>query len=147
MDAAADGDVTLLKLAELSEEYRVTAKDLSRFGVPESSRNWATFSAICVALDAYGDLICYVLRSPVAPRGAVMAFGYDIAGPGGTGQDVIDHSVVLAPDFRTWIARLEEDGWTEHGLAPGGLAALPDAVRAERERLFKRLNPHSHWAE
>ncbi len=140
-----ESDLRFLRLNELAEQYRVTAEDLSRFGKEFKRGAWSSFSAICVAVDLEPSLICYVLKCPAAKAGSIMAFGQTVGGPGGNPDNALDNSVVLASDFRSWLARLEEDGWQEFGL-DSDANGIPEEKQEDRIGLFSSLNPLSEWA-
>ena len=141
MDDEAEGEPRDLRLAKLDELKVLRPKDLGA----ESVAEWGTFKAIRIGAGAYGDSVCYVLRAPVAPAGAIMAFGMDVAGPGGAGPAALQGSLVLAANFNSWLARLREDGWQEYGLQPGTIPELPEERARSLKRLFRSLNPAIAW--
>jgi len=137
MDDSSRGSFRLARLAELEH---LTAKDIY-----VDSPAWKSFDSIAIGAGQYGDWICYVLNAPVASRGAIMAFGGGVAGPGGTGPDRIPGSLVLAPNFTSWLARLREDGWEEYGLTPGSICGLPEKREKILKQHFQSLNLGIGW--
>ena len=141
MDDEAEEEPRDLRLAKLNELKKLGPKDIH----VESAAAWATFKAIRIGAGGYGDEVCYVLSAPVAPAGSIMAFGSDVAGPGGAGPAQLQGSLVLAANFESWIARLREDGWQEYGLQPGTITELPEKRAKVLKRLFRSLNPAINW--
>jgi hypothetical protein len=141
MDVEGEAKLRDLRLAKLKELKKVGPDSI---GVA-SAEAWATFQGISIGAGAYGDAVCYVLSAPVAPAGSIMAFGSDVAGPGGAGPAQLQWSLVLAANFDSWIARLREDGWQEYGLQPGAIPELPEKRAKALKRLFRSLNPAISW--
>lgn len=141
-DSTSDPDVRLCKLEQLS---RIKWKDLHILGDREPRDGWKDFAAIRIGAGAYGDEIVVVISAPCAPKGSIMAFGPDVAGPGGTGAGRLRESLVLSEDFDHWITRLDQDGWVEYGLGPGGIKNLPAERQKELRANFLRLNPAISW--
>lgn len=142
LSSTVDSDVRLCKLREVKQ---ITFADLDYVIGPKPSAGWKAFSAIRFAMGCFGDHICYVKSAPSAPAGSVMSFGFDVAGPGGTGDEALVNSLLLSEDFDHWIVRLERDQWIEYGLVPGGIDDLPAARKSELGAHFRRLNPRITW--
>lgn len=112
----------------------------------ECPPGWERFRAIYVGVGQFGDAILYILNATSCPSGSILAIGWDVAGPGGEGPDVLGSSVLLARTFADWIRHLEQVGWVEYGLVPGSLADLPETQQQEVRRYFLSLNPGIGWA-
>jgi hypothetical protein len=111
---------------------------------PEDS--WAWFSAVRIGTGCFGDEIVYVLGAPLGGVGSIAAFGCNISGPGGSGEDAnISGSLVLADDFQDWLIRLAKDGWHEYGLVPAEIDELPKQRATDLRRHFRELNPRIEW--
>src|SRR5262245_15898568 len=91
-----DRPVRLCKLAEVA---RIGWEDLDIIVRGKRAVAWENFFAIRLGSSCFGDEIVWVLSAPSAPAGAIMTFGTDVAGPGGTGDDAIEPSLVLSEDF------------------------------------------------
>lgn len=135
----------LVRLCKLSEVVRIGWADLHIFGGDKPPRGWKDFSAIRLGVSCFFDEIVWVLSAPSAPAGSIMTFGPDVAGPGGTGKDAIEGSLLLSDDFDHWITRLARDGWTEYGLVPGSIKEEPAERQNEVRAHFRRLNPSITW--
>jgi hypothetical protein len=135
----------LVRLCKLAEVTRIKWADLHIFGGDKPPRGWKDFSAIRLGISSFFDEIVWVLAAPSAPAGSIMTFGPDVAGPGGTGKETIEGSLVLSDDFDHWITRLARDGWTEYGLVPGSITEQPAERQKELRAHFKRLNPSITW--
>jgi hypothetical protein len=142
--STADRIVRQFKLSEVTRITWVDLRVLHLFG-NEPPRGWNEFSAILLGKSSFGDEIVWVLSAPSAPAGSIMTIGPDIAGPGGTGEDALEYSLVLSEDFDHWITRLARDGWTEYGLVPGSIDEQPAERQKELRAHFKRLNPSITW--
>jgi len=144
LESPPDKDIRLCRLDELRI---VGIQDIQVFGGDDNDVKWAEFSGFRIGLSPFLDEIVYVLSAPVCGAGAIMIFGFDIAGPGGTGEAVEEPSLVLAPSFSEWFAHLERYGWTEYCLAPGGISELPAAEQVELRSYYRALNPHISWGD
>jgi hypothetical protein len=142
LSSTPDRIVRLCKLAELAS---MSWEDLHIFGERTPARGWKDFSAIRLGKSSFGDEIVWVLSAPSASAGSIMAFGPDVAGPGGTGQEAIEPSLVLAEDVHSWMSRLARDQWTEYGIVPGGIKELPAERQIELLAHFRRFNPRITW--
>jgi hypothetical protein len=144
-DGPPDLSVRLCRLDDVSE---VGLRDLHLFENFPLNAAWAGFSAIRIGVGMFFDEIVYVVRSPVCPPASIMAFGADVFGPGGEGDDENDPcgSVVLARSFGEWMDRLKTDGWKELGLVPGVLARLPIERATKLRKRFAELNPRCDWS-
>jgi hypothetical protein len=144
LESSSDRPVRLCQMKELSQ---VRLQDLGMFKGYEPFGGWASFAAIRIASSCFGDEIVYVLRAPVCPAGSIVAFGCDISGPAGSGDETdIPGSLVLAADFQSWLTRLARDAWNEYGFVPGEIDNLPEQRAGELRRHFRVLNPEVDWA-
>jgi hypothetical protein len=143
LESSSDRPVRICRLDEVTT---VMMHDLHLFDDFPLEGGWADFSAIRIGTGCFFDELVYITQAPVCPPGSIMAFGVDVAGPGGEGGDDDPWgSLVLARDFGEWISRLRADGWDELGLVPGELQRL-SADRAQcLRRRFAELNPRAGW--
>jgi hypothetical protein len=135
-----DADYTIL-LHQLSKLRRVTKKEIIWFD------EWTKFSGIEIGRSCFGDRIVYIQCCPVAPAGSIMAFGIDVAGPGGEGDETNDHSLVLDLNLKSWLNRLARDGWIEYGIVPGAIKDLPADRQRQLRKHFLTLNPQIEWGD
>jgi hypothetical protein len=143
LDSTSDRPVRLCRLNELRP---VSLQDIGMFRGYEPEDSWADFSGVRIGAGCFGDEIVYILRAPLGGVGSIAAFGCDISGPGGSGEDAnIPGSLVLAGDFQDWLIRLAKDEWHEYGLVAGEIDKLPDQRAAELRRHFRKLNPRITW--
>lgn len=144
LDADVDNPIRLGRADEL---VRVRLDELDMFRGYEPEGPWASFSGIRLGISCFFDNIVFVLHAPVCDPGAILAFGPDVPGPGGRGDDAdIPGSLVLARDLDSWLGRIREDHWHEYGLVPGEIDDLPEARAAFLRRHFLDLNPKIDWA-
>ncbi len=137
----------LVRLCKLAEVTRIKWGDLHIFGRDTPPRGWKDFTAIRLGISSFFDEIVWVLSAPSAPAGSIMTFGPDVAGPGGTGKETIEGSLVLSEDFDHWITQLARDAWTEYGLVPGSIKEQPAARQKDLRTHFRRLNPFITWGD
>ena len=135
----------LVRLCTLAEVGKVTWSDLDVVAGEQTIRAWRQFSAIRIGVSNFGDDIVYVLSAPSAPSGSIMMFGFEVAGPGGTGPDVFESSLLLARSLEAWIVRLEQHNWIEYGIVPGMIDELPLVQQGEVRSHFRSLNPAITW--
>ncbi len=126
-----------VRLCRLDEVQRVTVADMQHFCGDDPA--WASFAGFLIGSSPYLDQVVYALSAPVCLRGTIMAFGYDLAGPGGQGEAACEPSLVLAETFADWLARLEQFNGDELGFRPG---AIEDPAQ---RAYFRRLNPAIAW--
>jgi hypothetical protein len=110
-------------------------------------RAWQDFAGILLGVSEFGDDIIVVIKAPSAPPRSIMTFGWDVAGPGGSGEYAFQGSLVLAENFDRWIDRLAKDDWCEYGLVPGSIKALRATRQIKLRSHFTRLNPLINWDE
>lgn len=126
-----------VRLCRLEEVQRVTVVDLRHFCGDDSA--WANFAGYQIGISPFFDRVVYVLSAPVCQRGAILVFGYDIAGPGGLGSAALEGELLLAETWADWLAHLKQCGWNEPGFCPGSIEE--PTVRA----YYRRLNPAITW--
>jgi len=131
----------MIRLCELREVRQIAWKDLHVVGTFEPP--WRDFSAIRIGISCFFDEILYVLECPAAPRGSILAIGPDMTnGPGGTGPELCEMSLVLAPTFPEWLTHIESLGWNEPGIGCSEID-FDDAQTARLKAYYGALNPHS----
>lgn len=135
-----------ISIAPLKHLKQVNFKDLNNLGMLDHKNHWPDFSGIRIATGSFFDDIIYTLHSSYAPSGSIIAFGQDIPGPAGSSQnqDAEVPALILAEDFHSWLTRLEQDKWEEHGLT--GFSNLPPARTKLLRKYFLKLNPNIEWA-
>lgn len=126
-----------VRLCRLDEVQRVIVADMRHFCGDDPA--WANFAGYQIGFSPFFDRVVYVLSAPVCQRGAILVFGYDIAGPGGFGSAVLEGELLLAETLANWLAHLEQCGWDEPGFYPGSIEE--PMVRA----YYRRLNPAITW--
>ncbi|MFL5338668.1 MAG: hypothetical protein ACJ8F7_00755 [Gemmataceae bacterium] len=134
----------IVRLCRLNEVARIGWRDVHNVG-PDDLPGWEQFAAYRIGIGLYFDEVVYVLNAPVCPAGSILTIGVDVAGPGGSGSDTLEPSLVLASSFAEWLKRLEACGWIEYGLGPGDLAKLPAAEEQQHRRYYQALNPGISW--
>lgn len=107
---------------------------------------WESFSGHRIGTSICFEEIILVESSPVCAAGSIIAFGVEVAGPGGDGPNTLDGTLVLDTDFTSWLKRMAQDNWTDYGLFPGALKDVPTARATTLKQHFKRLNPKISWA-
>ena len=96
-------------------------------------------------MSSFFDEIVYVLDAPSCPAGSILTIGGDVAGPGGSGPEAFEPSLVLASSFGEWLSHMEECGWTEYGLVPADLHELPEIEKRKYHHYYQALNPGITW--
>lgn len=134
----------LVRLCRLDEVARIGWSDLHIFGA-DTCPGWEQFAAYRIGVSSFFDEILYVLDAPSCPAGSILTIGVDVTGPGGSGSEALEPSLVLAPGFAEWLRHLEECAWVEYGLVPGGLDRLPEAEQRYHRRYYQALNPGIDW--
>jgi hypothetical protein len=135
----------IVRLCRLDEVARIGWRDLHIFGANKHPLGWEGFAAYRIGVSPFFDEIVYVLDAPICPAGSILTFGVDIAGPGGRGPASLEPSLVLASSFAEWLSHLEQTGWVEYGLVPGGLAELSKAEQQKHRSYYHTLNPGISW--
>ena len=69
-----------VRLCRLDEVQGVTVTDMQHFCGDDPA--WANFTGYQIGISPFFDRVVYVLSAPVCQHGAILVFGYDIAGPG-----------------------------------------------------------------
>ena len=136
-----------IRMCRLNEVAEIRWKDLHIFGTYPPNGGWASFRGIRLGASAYFDEIFYVLEAPVARSGSIIAFGVEVNGPGGTGDEAFEPSIVLAASFEDWIDRLRKDNWEDYGLFPGGIHRLQQERQMQLNKQLLSLNPKISWAK
>jgi hypothetical protein len=134
-----------VRLCRLEEVEKVGWSDLHVIGEYECHPGWEDFAAYRIGVSSFFDEIVYVINAPCCSAGSILTLGVDLSGPGGSGPDVLEPSVVLASSFDEWLRHLEECRWVEYGLVPGGLAELPQAEQDRLRQYYLVLNPEISW--
>ena len=137
LESDCDRDIRLCKLCEVRE---VAWRDVPIFG-GGNEPGWEEFRGLFLAISSFHDGIYWVRGAPCCPAGSILAFGPDVAGPGGTGDYPLEPSLVLAANFDEWLHHLEQSNWTEYGLFPGAIAELPDVEQTQLRSYYRFLNP------
>ena len=137
-----DRPVRAIRFCPLRDVQPVRWKDLHVVGWRDKCP-WRSFSAIRLGMSSLFDELLYILKCPASGPGAIMAFGADMTnGPGGTGDKLHPMSLVLAPSFSEWLARLERLDWNEPGIGCSSVDYQGAEWKALK-RYYGALNPHS----
>ncbi len=134
----------MVRLCRLSEVARKLWRDLPIVG-NELMPGWEDFEAFYIGVSSFLDGIYWVQRAPCCPTGSVLTMGPDVAGPGGTGTQTLEGTLVLASSFSNWLAHLQKYHWFEYGLGPGAIWDLPASDQSELRAYYKNLNPNIRW--
>ena len=135
-----------VRLCTLDEAILIGWKDVHILGQDEVP-GWRGFAAIRIGISSYFDEILYVLDAPICARGAILAIGIEVGGPGGDGPHQLDMSLVLASSFDMWIQHMKGLDWVEYGLGmvPGFENKLSESQERAMLRYYKQLNPSIEW--
>jgi hypothetical protein len=143
LETTVDHNVRLCRLGEVQP---VRCCDIEVLRDDEANGGpWIGFSGFQIGKSSYFDEIVYAVTAPVCQKGAIMVFGMDIAGPGGSGSAVIEPSLVLANSLDGWLAHLKRWNWTEFGITPGGINDLADTDQTDLRKHYLALNPQISW--
>ena len=131
-----------IRLCKLDESVEIGWEDLHVIGGDPPEGSWSDFRGFRIGISDSFDEIVYVLNCPCCKPGAILAVGIDIFGPGGTGPEVIEPTLVLAATFSEWLSELENSDWVEHCLITGSIHELPQSQRDHTLRRLSELNPN-----
>lgn len=136
----------LVRLCQLNEVAAITWSDLHIFG-KDPVAGWESFRGLRIGVSSFFDDIVYATSSPSCSAGSILAFGVEVMGPGGTGPNRFECSLVLADAFSTWLKRLEQHNWKEYGLVPSEIQRLRSRIQREQLAYYQSLNPGIEWEE
>jgi preprotein translocase subunit Sec61beta len=135
----------VVRICLLDEASRISWQDLHVIGM-DTVPGWSEgFAAVRIGISQFFDEILYVLKAPVCAEGSILTIGVGVAGPEGSGADILEAALVLANSFTDWLQHLKQVDWVEYGLVPGAIKELPEATQKEIRRYYLSLNPGITW--
>jgi len=142
LESSSDRVVRICLLDELS---RINCQDLHVIG-KDTIPGWSeAFAAVQIGISQFFDEILYVLKAPVCAEGSILTIGVGVAGPEGSGADILEAALVLANSFTDWLQHLKRMDWVEYGLIPGEIAKLPKSMQQGLRQYYLSLNPGITW--